>query len=139
VTLISLSNPAILSNHDDPIVKSIKTISEKQKIYLIGIEEYHNFFITKSDICVHNFAPIAVLGISFAFGSGSLELVGISAGLAGLGTYLGYQWHKKKHQNSSAITVCMPADMIPEDPEEKKRKRDQSIEDFRAPTNKEAR
>jgi hypothetical protein len=51
------------------------------------------------------------------FGSGSLEIAGISAGIAGLGSFLGYQWHKKKQKHSFTITplafdVAQESDII---------------------------
>jgi hypothetical protein len=121
---------------------SINFIDEPIELYLLSIQEHHNFLVSKKDIRVHNFIPI-IIGITVAFGAGSLEIAGISCGIAGLGTYLGYQWNKKnkqKHNFAMQFNNCGNGGMMPEDPEEeKKRKRDEARENFRPLTNKEAR
>ncbi|HSC25054.1 MAG TPA: toxin C-terminal domain-containing protein [Candidatus Babeliales bacterium] len=91
-------------------------------------------------MCVHNFAPVIVFGISLFFCSGTIEVAGISLGIAGLGTCLGYQWHKNKRSKCDVIISPVGGNgMMPEDPEEKERKRNQAREDHKVLTNKEAR
>lgn len=128
----SLSNSADIT---------IEVINEPIDLYLISVAQHHNFFVTKADICAHNFIPL-VLAVSAAFGLGSVELAGISFGVAGLGTFLGYQWHKKSKQKHN-VTVqpqFYGSGRMPDDPEdEKKRKRDEARESYRPLTNKEAR
>lgn len=127
-----------LSNNADI---TIEVINKPIDLYLISVAQHHNFFVTKADICAHNFIPL-ILAVSAAFGLGSVELTGISFGVAGLGTFLGYQWHKKNKQKHN-ITIqpqFYGGGMEPEDPEgEKKRKRDEARESYRPLTNKEAR
>jgi Novel toxin 21 len=117
----------------------VKLRNEPIDLYMLSVEEYHNFFVSKADICAHNFIPAIVAGISFLFGSG-IEIAGVSCGLASLGTYLGYRWHKNKHGSIEVGQVSFGGGMMPEDPDdEKKRKRDQARNDYRFLTNKEAR
>jgi len=77
--------------------------NEPLEVYIIGVAQYHNFFVTSSDICAHNFVPAVIVGLSVLFGSGGLELAGVGFGLAGLGTYLGYQWHNKNKQKHAVV------------------------------------
>ena len=82
----------------------IELIEEPIDVYIIGVEKYHNFFVSADDICVHNFFPPIVLAISLAFGSGACEITGASLGIAGLGTYLGWKWHKRNKQHKFTIS-----------------------------------
>lgn len=69
-------------------------------------------------------------------------MAGISAGIAGLGTFLSYQWHKKnKNKHNFKIQPQFSENgMIPEDPEEeKKRKRDEARNGYESLNNHEAR
>lgn len=119
---------------------TIDMINATIDVYLITVEEYHTFFVSRLNICAHNFAPVFV-GISLLFGGG-LELAGISCGIAGLGTYLGYQWHKKSKRKHDIVIQPQfySGGMMPEDPEEKKkRKRDVAREEYKSLTNKEAK
>ena len=123
--VITLSNEKIYTTLDQPFydssknrwiaTSSLKTgdtfsgsiikvelINEPIDVYLISILEHHNFFITQTEICVHNFFPPVVLALSIAFGSSGLEIAGISCGFAGLGAFLGYKW-RQKHKQSQFI------------------------------------
>jgi len=95
----SLKNNDILNGY----VISVELIHEPIAVYRLSVATHHNFFVTKSDLCAHNFFPPIVLAISAAFGLGSIELAGISCGVAGLGTFLGYQWHKKNREKYNII------------------------------------
>jgi hypothetical protein len=118
-------------------------------VYLLSIAQYHNFFVSHADICAHNFFPF-VVGIAAAFGGGTIEIVGVSFGLVGLGALFGYQWQKNK-SNKSSITmtpVAMSGGMMPNDPddedeeseqEKKKRQRDEARKNHEPLTNKRAR
>lgn len=121
-------------------VNVVELKNEPIDVYILSIVEYHNFFVSKGDIGAHNFIPALVAGISFLFGSG-IELAGISCGLASLGTYFGYKWHKNKQSNIEISPVIIGGMMPsgPEDEDEKKQKRDQVREGCRPLTNKEAR
>lgn len=83
-------------------IKSIAEIKEPACVYLLSVEEYHNFFVSQGDFCAHNFFPAIFLGVSVLFGSG-IEIAGFSCGLAGLGTCLGYQWYQKNKQHTVKI------------------------------------
>ena len=78
-------------------------VKENVDAYLIGVARYHNFLVTKTDICVHNFFPPVVVALSVAFGSGTIEIASVSAGLAGLGAFLGYRWHKKDKEKHKFV------------------------------------
>jgi len=120
---------------------SIEMKNESVDVYVLSVAEYHNFFVSKVDLSAHNLFPVILLGLSCAFGGG-LEFAGISLGLAGLGTYLGYQWHKKnKKHDIVAQSVLISGSLMPEGPddeEEKKRKRNKNREDYKSLNNKEA-
>jgi len=121
-------------------VAAISLVEKSVDVYLIGVAEYHNFFVTTADICAHNFFPPLVLAITAVFGFGTIEIAGVSFGLAGLGTFLGYQWHKKSKKHNIVMQPQLyGGGMEPEDPEnEKKRQRDQAIQNFQSLTKKEA-
>lgn len=112
-------------------------------VYLLSIAEYHNFFVSEADICAHNFVAEAIAGISFLFGSGAIEFAGFSFGLATLGSYVGYHWHKKsKHNNVEIMPMAFGGSIRPDGPDdedEKKRNRDNARENHRPLTNKQAR
>lgn len=138
IVVNSLQNGDILSGNSI----TIEHIDEPVEVYLLSVEKYHNFFVTKSNVSAHNFFSSIILAISASFGLGSAEFAGISFGLAGLGSFLGYKWHKN---NESKNTICINPQfynngMMPEDPEnEKKRKRDEARNDFQPLTNQQAR
>jgi len=106
IPVSSIGNRNILSIQKTKIY-SIKFIEESINVYLLGVAEYHNFFVTCSDICAHNFIPAAIVGISLLFGSGTIEIAGVSFGIAGLGTYFGYKWHKKNKQKHDFVVDSM--------------------------------
>lgn len=136
ITAGSLKTGDILAGH----TITIEMIDDIIDVYLITVEQHHTFFVSHLSICAHNFVPVFV-GISLLFGGG-LEFAGISCGIAGLGTYLGYQWHKKSKQKHDIVIQPQfyGGGMMPEDPEEeKKRKRDEAREEYRSLTNKEAK
>lgn len=133
-----LKNGDILAGH----TVAVELVKEPIDVYLLSVAQHHNFFVTKLDICAHNFFPPLVLVISAAFGLGAVEIAGISFGFAGLGTFLGYQWHKKSKQKHHVVIEPQfyGNGMVPEDPEdEKKRKRDELRANHKPLTNQEAR
>ncbi len=134
----------LLKNEDalDGHVISVEMIYEPIDVYLLSVSTHHNFFVTRSNLCAHNFFPPVIIAISAAFGLGSVELAGLSCGIAGLGTFLGYQWHKKNKEKHKIVMEPQfyGGGMIPEDPEEeKKRKRDEAREEYKSLTRKEAK
>jgi hypothetical protein len=92
---------------------AIEVINEPIDLYLITVAQHHNFFVTRADICAHNFIPL-VLAVSAAFGLGSVELTSVGFGIAGLGTFLGYQWHKKNKQKHTVGVSAIAFDMTQE-------------------------
>lgn len=82
---------------------TVELINEPSDVYLISVAQYHNFFVSSLDICTHNFVPAVIIGISVFFGGGGLEVAGVTAGVAGLGGYLGYKWHKKNKQKHDIV------------------------------------
>lgn len=106
-SILNLQAHNILSIQPSKIsfIESIELKCIPIDIYLLSIAEHHNFFVTKANICAHNFFPIIIAGVSILFGSGAIEIAGISFGLAGLGTYLGYQWHKNKQKNMKIESI----------------------------------
>ena len=99
ISVVSLKNGDVLSGH----ALAIEMIEESIDVYMLSIAKHHNFLVSKIDLCVHNFFPVALFGISVLFGGGA-EFAGISIGLAGLGGYLGYRWHKKNEQNEFVLS-----------------------------------
>jgi hypothetical protein len=117
-------------------------VKENVDAYLIGVAQYHNFLVTKADICVHNFFPPVIVALSVAFGSGTIEIASVSAGFAGLGAFLGYKWHKKDKEKHKFVAEPQfyGNGMMPEDPEEeKKRKRDEARNNYESLNNQEAK
>jgi hypothetical protein len=130
-----LKNGDILAGH----TITVEFVNTPIDLYLLSVAQHHNFFVTKSDVCAHNFFPPIVLAITGVFGGG-LEIAGCSFGVAGLGSFLGYQWHKKnKQKHEFVVQMDYGGGMMPEDPEdEKRRKRTEALNDFQPLTNKEA-
>ena len=101
--------PALSLKVDDALgiqkskICSIKFVEEPIDVYLLGIAQYHNFLNYLFDICVHNFIPAVVVGISLLLGSGTVEIAGVSLGIAGLGTYFGYKWHRQNKQKHDFV------------------------------------
>lgn len=131
----------VLTACKNDLCVTVELVDESLDVYVVGVAKYHNFFVTTHDVCVHNFLPPLIVGVAVAFGSGTIEIASISAGIAGLGTFLGYQWHKKNKQKHNV--VMQPQfygnGMMPEDPEEEKKKRDETRAEYKSLTNKEAR
>jgi hypothetical protein len=136
IVAASLKNGDIFAGH----AVAVELVNEPIDLYLLSVAQYHNFLVTSADVCAHNFFPPIVIAITGTFGGG-LEIAGCSFGLAGLGGFLGYRWHKKnKQEHEFVVQMGYGGGMMPEDPEdEKKRKRDEARENYRALTNKEAR
>lgn len=134
----SLQNGDVLAGQ----IIDVELIDQPIDVYLLSVAQYHNFFVTKADLCAHNFFPPIVLAISAAFGLGSVELAGVSCGLAAVGAFLGYQWQKKDEDQHKVVIEPQfyGGGMMPEDPEEdKKRRRNEAREEYRSLTRKEAK
>jgi len=121
-------------------IKAIEWINEPIDVYCLSVAEHHNFFVSKADVCAHNFPPI-VISFVWAFGSGIVEWLSAGIGIAGLGG-LYYKLDKKNNNNVSFGSVSLSSTMMPDGPEdedEKKKKRDEARENHEYLTNKEAR
>jgi len=78
-------------------VSDVQSIEASAVVYDITVDEYHNFFISHEDICVHNVFPIvAGIGLTIFFDG----TVAITAGFAALGAAIGgILWsNHKEHQ-----------------------------------------
>ena len=113
---------------------SIQKIKRKAIIYEISLEYPHTFFITKSQILVHNLA--CSLGLGLAFGSGmiSVESIVVAASFLGIGLYslFGKKHKPKTHitynpNNKKNSTNKKPDDDDEKDKEEDKNKKEKKI------------
>lgn len=141
ITIVdSKKNTSLLRyNFRSCCIKKIEWVDELTEVYCLTIADHHNFFVSKAEVCVHNF-PQIVIGLAWAFGGGAIEWLGASLGIAGLGG-LYYAFGKKSEGGVSLNVVpsgsyLMPGD--PEDEDEKKRRRDEARENYRSLSNKEA-
>lgn len=105
----SLKSGDIVAGH----AIAVERINKPIDMYLLSVAQHYNFFVTKSDVCAHNFFPPIVIVITGAFGGG-LEIAGCSFGIAGLGSFLGYQWHKKNKQKHNLVLERMAFDITQE-------------------------
>jgi len=71
------------------LVKYVLKIPRSVKLYDFTVKEYHNFLVSKHGIVAHNFIPAVAVGVSIAFGSGAVELAGITIGIGALTLGLG--------------------------------------------------
>lgn len=86
----------LLAGTRQPCAKSLQLIEHPAETFAISLDQHHNFFVTKSDVLVHNAFPV-VISISYAFGSGlSAKALSISIGacIGGLGV-LGFNFRKR--------------------------------------------
>ena len=142
VAVAHLKNNSCVLTHQPErgYIKSIQWVDELIEVYCLSVAEYHNFFISRADICAHNFPPV-VIGLAWAFGGGVIEWLGASVGIAGLGG-LYYKFAKKSGNNACLSSVSFSNSMMPDGPEdedEKKRKRDEACEEYRSLTSKRAK
>jgi len=66
------------------LVKYVLKIPRPIQLYDLTVKEYHNFLVSRQGIVAHNFVPAVAVGISIAFGSGAVELAGITLGIGAL-------------------------------------------------------
>lgn len=128
----------VLFESDDRIVavEDVCILDDPVDLYDISVKDYHNFLVLTDDIVVHNFVPF-FLGLSWAFGLGSVEFMGASVGGAFLGGILGFKLHKNKQTKKYQVTAnAVSGGFFPNDPEEDRNKKREAQ---RALTNEEAR
>jgi hypothetical protein len=81
------------------------------QIYEIGVEEFHNFYITKSDILAHNFVPTLLLGLTQLAAPALMPTIGAAA-LGALGiTFLRNQKNKsdkKRNELQKSFGIEQP-------------------------------
>ncbi len=68
-----------------------------QDFFDITVAECHNFFVSRSQVLVHN---VISIGIALAFGSGAVEFVSASIGTFLFGTAVGIKVHRDRHNKS---------------------------------------
>jgi len=66
------------------LVKYVLKIPRSVRLYDLTVKEYRNFLVSKHGIVAHNFVPAVAVGVSIAFGSGAVELAGITLGIGAL-------------------------------------------------------
>ena len=92
------------SNNEHLRIENIYETNEPQKIFDISVSRYHNFFVSKNNILVHNFIPI-VFGTSLVFGMGTIEWVGFFGGISFLGSLIGFNLLKNKQNNKVDVNL----------------------------------
>ena len=72
-------------------IDSIETIQQDAVMYVLTVDKVHTFCVSPLHVVAHNFMPFIAIGLSFAFGAGTIEFVGISfsAAITILGMALG--------------------------------------------------
>lgn len=87
-------------------VLAINETDQASQFFDIELEDVHTFCITKHDIIVHNFPPLAI-GISCAFGGG-IVLEGIYGSLCVAGLWFGTKLFKKDPNNKHSNITAQP-------------------------------
>ena len=91
-------------------ISNIELIDKEGEFYDITVDECHNFFVSRSEVLVHNFAPVAI-GLTWAFGGATVEFIGASIGTAFCGITLGIKAYRDRcNRNSFAIDLAHLAD-----------------------------
>jgi hypothetical protein len=130
---------------DQVHIDGISYVDQPARVYSISVADYHNFYVTTHDICVHNVVPLVAVGLCFAFGAGKVVFTGISVSLAaalGIGT-VGLAF--KKHQDKQTWKLLMQrkgpggAKKPDDDKDKKKKERNKAREEHKPLNNKEAR
>jgi hypothetical protein len=85
---------------------AVKTVSvAPQYAYHVSTTDPHTFFATKQEVLTHNFFPIILIGATWLFGLGSVELVGISLSAIIAGAAISITLaQKNKPQNNITFT-----------------------------------
>ena len=110
-------------------------VDQPVRVYSISVADFHNFYVTTRDICVHNVVPLVAIGLCFAFGAGEVVFTGLSVSLAaalGIGT-VGFAFQKyqdKKKWQLLAQLKGSEGSKKPDDDDDKKKKRDEARENF---------
>jgi hypothetical protein len=84
-------------------VNTLYSINQPTTLYTISVANYHNFYISTLDICVHNFGPAIFLGLSWVFGGG-ITFTGISATVIATGLGIGIAL-SQKNGDSTLIKI----------------------------------
>lgn len=78
-------------------VQLLRKNDDVADVYTLILEKPHNFFVTQSDVLVHNFLPVAI-GLTWVFGGEVAVSIG-AAIVAGLGI----AYTRGKHKNEISI------------------------------------
>jgi hypothetical protein len=64
----------------------ILIVEQNKAFFDITVDECHNFFVSRSELLVHNVLPAVAVGVTLSFGAGAVEFAGatISACIAGI-------------------------------------------------------
>lgn len=73
-----------------------------QPFFDITISDYHTYFVSRSEILVHNIAPVFI-GLGWVFGSGAIEFAGATIGAMLCGIAVGV---KAKKNKKSTLYSC---------------------------------
>ncbi len=95
----SLKPGDVLFSHDKDFItiQDVHEIEQEVKLYEITVENVHTYLVTQHGILVHNAVPV-IIGLSWIFGSGTIEFVGTSIACGVLG-FLGIKFYKNKNHN----------------------------------------
>lgn len=87
----------LCNRSEELVIDAVESIEQEVDVYVLSVNKSHTYYVTDHNILVHNIVPI-VIGVSFAFGGGTIEFMGISAGVVALGAALGFKYFKDKAQ-----------------------------------------
>ncbi|HEV2916353.1 MAG TPA: polymorphic toxin-type HINT domain-containing protein [Candidatus Babeliales bacterium] len=106
VTAADLTTKHIIGNADANFpITYIEIIEKPTTVYALSIAQSHTYCVSPYNIQVHNIFPAVVLGLSWAFGLGSIEFTGASVGLAALGAFFGIKACKNKKKTDIVPTI----------------------------------
>lgn len=89
-------------------INDITTHHAPCTIYQLSLEQHHVYYVSTYDIAVHNIVPIAI-GISLAFGGGSITFSGLLCEIALFGCILGAHLTHKKQSDSLHSIDALPS------------------------------
>jgi hypothetical protein len=68
---------------------------QEKEFFDITVDECHNFFVSRSQVLVHNIGPLAV-GLTWSFGAGAVEFAGATISACVAGICLGVKMYKER-------------------------------------------
>jgi hypothetical protein len=61
-------------------IDSVEVVGLPTTVYALSVDTSHTFCVSPLGIKVHNFAPVVIIGLSWAFGCGAAEFTGVVLG-----------------------------------------------------------